>query len=212
MNFLAHCALATDAADAWHVQPAAADGLLAGAVIGDFVKGRINSAWPAALQAGVCLHRKVDAVSNQHAGIKTCSRRFPAELRRLAPIFVDILADYHLTLRWHDYYAEPLTDFSRRCYASLQRHQPYMTANAKRFLDYMLETDLLSRYDNWENVERGLRSVLRRLGRQAMQQEVSRACSALREDSGADFAAFYPDLRTRWQGWNAFDVIAAPQN
>ena len=54
MNFLAHCALADDAADSsWQCNEQERQGLLAGAVLGDFVKGTIPAYWPLALQAGI---------------------------------------------------------------------------------------------------------------------------------------------------------------
>ena len=106
MNFLAHCALAADASETWSVDSHCRNGLLAGAIIADFCKGRVNTQWPRPLQ-GIRLHRRIDAVSNQHAAIRNSCQLYPKELRRYAPIFVDILADYHLSHRWQDYYESP---------------------------------------------------------------------------------------------------------
>ena len=70
MNFLAHCALTQDASDCWENGDALRSGLLAGAILADFGKGPIASKWPLELQAGVRLHRRIDAFTNQHGVIR----------------------------------------------------------------------------------------------------------------------------------------------
>ena len=42
-------------------------GLLAGAIIGDFPRGRINREWPRELVAGITLHRRIDAVQQANS-------------------------------------------------------------------------------------------------------------------------------------------------
>ncbi len=212
MNFLAHCALATDAAKQWHCNQKEQEGLVAGAVIGDFAKGLVNPAWPRPLQAGVHLHRKIDALSNQHPAVKTGSNRFPTNLRRLAPIFLDLLADYHLANRWHKYYEPDLAEFSRVCYASIRVYQHYLPQRGQKFVNYMERVDLLHHYKNWDAVVVGLESVLRRLQQPPGKAEVISACRRLTPEVETDFVQLYPDLRAHWQTWNAFDVIAAPQS
>ena len=51
MNFLAHCALAQDASDCWTGGHAMRGGLLAGAILADFGKGRIDTRLPLELQS-----------------------------------------------------------------------------------------------------------------------------------------------------------------
>ena len=66
------------------------NGLLAGAVLGDFSKGRIQDSWDRELSLGMKLHRKVDAISNQNKVIKSACSRFP-KVRRIAPILIDVI-------------------------------------------------------------------------------------------------------------------------
>ena len=75
MNFLAHCALA-----------GADEDLIVGSFLGDFVKGPISTDLPTGVQRGVRLHRRIDAYSNMQADIRVSVERFPAELRRIAPV------------------------------------------------------------------------------------------------------------------------------
>jgi acyl carrier protein phosphodiesterase len=212
MNFLAHCGLAEDAARAWQVEPHERRGLLAGAVIGDFVKGPIPTAWPRALQAGARLHRKVDALSNVHPGIRQNCNRYPDHLRRFAPIFVDMLADHTLALSWQEYYEVPAQHFSIECYAAIAAYQQYLTPAAATFFDYMRDVDLLANYDHWPHIARGLKSVLRRLNKPDWFAQVEHASLAIVTDSHNDFHGYYPELQAAWLEWDAFEAIAAPQN
>lgn len=207
MNFLAHCSLAHDAASLWGVNPAERQGLLAGAVVGDFIKGQIPQTWPDALRAGTALHRKIDALSNVSPGIRETCNRFPKHLRRFAPIFVDILADHTLALTWADYYHMPRNHFSRECYFAIGHFQSYLYPDAKRFFEYMSEVDLLANYDQWQHVNQGLKSVLRRLNKSQWHAEVEDICREILTESHGDFSRYYPHLRKNWRHWNAFNTI-----
>jgi acyl carrier protein phosphodiesterase len=212
MNFLAHCALADDAATAWQASPDERVGLLAGAVIGDFCKGPITSTWPTPLKAGVRLHRKIDALSNTNAAIAQTCDRFPTRLRRFAPIFVDILADHWLSLRWGAHHHHDIAEFSLECYHAIQDYRRFLDPRAERFVQYMRDEDLLAQYHDWRHVERALQSVLRRLGKSEEFAHINAQMRALNEAGDDEFLQFYPELRDSLWGWNAFEAIAAPRS
>ena len=195
MNFLAHCALAHDTAHAWRADASLGNGLLAGAVIGDFVKGAVDATWPPELRAGVRLHRRVDALSNRNSGLRQSASRFPEELRRFAPILVDMLADHFLTHRWRSYYEAPLGDFTAVCYEAIETYAEFLGPDGQRFFEYMRDVDLLANYDEWPHVRRGYRSVLRRLGRPEWLHDCERASKAILSDAALDFETYYPELR-----------------
>ena len=77
--------LADKASFQWKCSSEQRDGLLAGAIIGDFHKGRVNQAWPRELVAGIALHRKIDALSDKSESVKLASSFYPKELRRCQP-------------------------------------------------------------------------------------------------------------------------------
>ncbi|MEM7079056.1 MAG: ACP phosphodiesterase [Pseudomonadota bacterium] len=202
MNFLAHCALADDHARHWDYDLASRSGLLAGAIFGDFIKGRVPGAWPLALQRGARLHRRIDALSNRDPDIRTTCERFPTHLRRVAPILVDILADYHLTRHWATYADEALTTFSQRVYRSLQDQASYMPSRAQRFVAYMTDADLLAHYDEWLHLDRAVDSVVRRLpARLDLEpEELHAALRAIAPASTADFHGYYASLQQATTG------------
>ena len=211
MNFLAHCSLAHDAAGAWGSDEQQRQGLLAGAVIGDFVKGPLPTDWPEPLRAGARLHRRVDALSNRNPGIRQNCDRYPPHLRRFAPIFVDVLADHCLTLAWQQFYEMDLQSFSAECYDAIEHYENYLSHDAVRFFDYMREVDLLANYGEWSHVARGLKSVLRRLQREHWFIDVERASLATVAGTHHDFASYYPQLQQAWTQWDAFVAIKSHQ-
>jgi len=199
---LAHCVLADHAAKHWRVDLQMRQGLLAGAVIADFTKGPVNHAWPQALQAGVRLHRRIDAFSNTQQAIKTTCERFPSEYRRYAPIFVDLLADYFLSISWDAFHDESKKVFSAKCYAALTEYEDFLPAHGQRFLQYARQRDLFANYDQWENIQRGLGSVLQRLNREAWFEEVNECTASLRESALPDFHLYYAELEQQLASWH----------
>ncbi|NKC00577.1 MAG: DUF479 domain-containing protein [Pseudomonadales bacterium] len=214
MNFLAHTALALDAGGVWACQDEEIEGLLAGAIIGDFVKGRIPEDWPDPLRAGVALHRKIDALSNLHPAIQTACRTYPDDLRRFAPIFLDLLADHSLARSWSDYYDVEIGGLTKACYEATdsynRRHKDgAVSANATRFVAYMQDVDLLANYNDWHHIEQGIRSVVRRLKKDLDLTHVLTHCAERVGETDVLLQQLYPDLRSAFTEWNAFDVISA---
>ena len=207
MNFLVHCVLADDASHIWPQGESLNKGLLAGAILADFSKGPVAHSLPRELQAGIRLHRRIDAYSNQHEAIQQVCAGFPKALRRYAPIFVDILADHYLSLSWDEYCPTPKTAFSSRCYEACEQYagnsEYQASASLRPFMDYMRQQDLLAHYHNWSNVERGLRSVLRRLGQESLLHTVISACQEQHDSGQRAFRIYFPDLRQQLTSWSS---------
>ena len=202
MNFLAHVALSSDTAEAWGCSTSETEGLVAGAIIGDFVKGRIPVDWPTELRTGVALHRKVDALSNLHPAVSKTSARFPKDLRRYAPIFLDMLADHSLARHWQHYYQDEVGSYAEQCYLAISRYNDLLPTRAHRFVGYMMDADLLSHYDDWGNISDGLESVLRRLSKAPDKAHVLDTCSKLVAASDDMLTELYPDLQRDLAVWD----------
>lgn len=192
MNFLAHCVLGALARDS------RTEGLIAGGILGDLWKGAIPVHWPAEIQAGVRLHRRVDAASNQHPGIRRSCERFPAEMRRLAPVFVDIHADLALSGFWAVHVAEPQPSFIQQCNGVIGNWRAWdlgLPASSERFLDYIIDQDLLTAYGTWAGVGLCMESVARRLRRPELPEPAVATCRALSDALCDDFNTYFPDLQ-----------------
>jgi acyl carrier protein phosphodiesterase len=205
VNFLAHCALGSAHAH-----------YLVGGFLGDFVKGPVRSDLPAGIRTGIRLHRRIDAFSAVQTDIKTSVSRLPATSRRLAPVFVDLVADHFLARHFETAYEEPLVEFSMRAYGILADHEDYLTAGAVRFSRFMREHDLFGLYVDLEPVERAFRRIARRLGREEVVDESMQALRADYREFEADFLRYYPALREHVSNWlsneGAVEISAAPRS
>lgn len=92
MNYLAHLYLA---------DRAGAD--LAGAILGDFVRGPDMSRFAPEVAHSIRLHRRIDTITDQHPRVLAAMARFETGPRRYAPIILDVLWDYALACDWPRY-------------------------------------------------------------------------------------------------------------
>lgn len=100
MNFLAHLHIAYQC-----------NSDLTGNLLGDFVKGDPYASFPNSVAAGIKLHRFVDSFTDKHDVMKQGKSYFPQELRRFAPIALDLFWDHCLVSRWSQYHANSLDQF-----------------------------------------------------------------------------------------------------
>ena len=184
MNFLAHCLLA------WPGQ-----GWIAGGVLGDFVKGRVPESLPAELCAGIRLHRRLDTFCNHLVDMKPSIARFGLELRRAAPVLLDIVADYCLALAWQRYAEVPLAEFTAEVYADLRRFDAYVPDGGRPFVKRMIDTDLLARYAEPAVRDRALAYILSRLRLAHLNPTLASLLDAQLPAFVEDFHEYYPKLQ-----------------
>jgi acyl carrier protein phosphodiesterase len=213
MNFLAHCLIGAQATSQLPAGRATAidPDLVAGGFLGDFIKGRVPESMPAGLARGVRLHRRVDAYSNQQPSIRRSCDRFPAQLRRLAPVFVDIIADHLLSRNWSSYHDLPITAFTADTYELIAGYDDWLSGSARRFFTYMRDTDLLAAYADWDVTLRALYSITRRLNQETLNGQLESAVSAIIDDLAGDFSEYFPDIVDHAQRWLVDSASPRPQ-
>ena len=174
---------------------------MAGGFIGDFVKGPVPDTLPAELQAGVRLHRRVDAVSNRLPGIRTSIRRLDPELRRVAPVLLDILADHCLATRWDRYGHGDLEAFSASAYGAIDGYASHLPPNGRRFFHRMREVDLFVRYLEPETPLRAMEYVLERLRHAHLAAKLDHLVGVGLPPLMDDFDGYFPELRSAVADW-----------
>ena len=184
MNFLAHCLLARPG-----------QGWIAGGVLGDFVKGRMSESLPPELRAGIRLHRRLDAFCNHLADVKPSIARFGPELRRAAPVLLDIVADHCLALTWPRYADVALADFSGEVYAALRRFDAHVPDRGRPFIARMIDTDLLARYGEPAVRDRALQYVLSRLRLTHLNPKLASLLDTQLPSFVEDFHGYFPKLQ-----------------
>jgi acyl carrier protein phosphodiesterase len=148
MNYLAH----------FHLAQASDAGLL-GALLGEYVKGPLQGAWPSAWEEGIRLHRRIDAFSDRHSSRLQFAEAVPVEYRRYAGIVFDVYCDHLLSLHWQRFESQPLPDFAARVYALLERHMAQLPPPAARMARRLIEYDVLCIYHEWDTVSGALARI-----------------------------------------------------
>ncbi len=183
MNYLAHLHLGGS-------QP----GALLGSLYGDFVKGPLQGRWPADVEAGIRLHRRIDVFTDSHPVVLQAKERFPRERRRYAGILIDLFFDHCLAANWHDYADVPLQDFTARFYRIL-REEAELPGTLALIAPRMAAQDWLGSYREFAVMEQVVAGMSRRLSRPEGLAGGVAELEQLYEPLQEDFQAFYPQLQ-----------------
>ncbi len=184
MNHLAHFHLARSRDD-W----------LVGALLGDYIKGPLRGELPH-WEQGIRLHRKIDALSDNHALRAQLAAALPSGLRRYAGIILDVCCDHWLTRHWQAVALQPLPVFADRVYAVLDQHAAQLEAPPQRLIARLREYNLLCGYDDWEAVPATLRRIGMRLPRANPLLTVDSTALMAARDLEGEFPSFYAELTT----------------
>lgn len=132
-------------------------------MISDFVKGKQQYNYPAAIQVGIKLHRSIDAFTDSHAATQELKQFFRPQYRLYAGAFADVVYDYFLandTAHFAD--AATLQQFAVRTYATLTEYNTLLPPRFAAMLPYMQQQDWLSNYRHTWGIEKSFGGVVRR--------------------------------------------------
>ncbi|MDS4021139.1 MAG: ACP phosphodiesterase [Candidatus Competibacter sp.] len=183
MNYLAHFHLAGEDPE-----------LLAGSLLGEFLRGPVPGDWSPGVRLGVRLHRQVDAFTDAHPVTARSRGRFQPPLRRYAGILIDLFYDHCLARDWSDHSPVPLAEFARAVYARLHARRAEWPPPMQRGIDYMIAHDLLCSYRELEGIGRALRGISGRLRRANPLADALPELERHADGLAEDFAAFFPDV------------------
>ena len=186
MNYLAHFHLA------WPEE-----GLVVGALEGDYRKGWLRGELPQDIERGVALHRAIDAYTDSHELMATLRREFPPHLRRYAGILIDLGFDHYLSQHWTAFSDLSLDRFIPGVYGHLADNQQHLSGGAERMRLRMLEHDILGNYRHWETVPRTAAYIGERFQRGNPFRDIAGDLEPTRQKMEQAFLEFYPQLQ-RW--------------
>lgn len=170
VNYLAHFQLA-----------GSQEGLILGALLGDFVKGPIDQNTfqhkpqyqhlPKYTLEGIQLHRRIDGYfDQQHRNLLSRKTVEPVQpqfkannFRRYLPIVLDLLFDFFLTQHWHEHAEQSLDSFERMVLEVINLHQRQLPKPAFRLSSRLKEHQLLSRYGDLDLLRDICASIAKRL-------------------------------------------------
>jgi acyl carrier protein phosphodiesterase len=183
MNYLAHLHLGGS-------QPAQ----LLGSLYGDFVKGPLAGRWPAEIEAGIRLHRRIDVFTDSHPLIAQARLRFPAERRRFSGILLDVFFDHCLARDWALYSAEPLDAFTLHVYQVLDA-EAELPGRLALIAPRMAAQDWLGSYRDFEVLDQVINGMARRISRPEALAGAMAELESLYQPLSEDFRQFYPQLQ-----------------
>lgn len=192
MNFLAHALLAGGDAD-----------LEVGGVLGDFVHGQPDPAWPVGLRRGVVLHRAVDSHTDRHPAVVAARALFDPPWRRYAGILLDVWFDHCLARHFGQWSEQPLEAFSAHLREHLAERRAWLPPRLQRFLVFMQARDLPAAYAEPAVIAEVLGGLGRRLSRP---NPLAAALPVLQARDAAlqrRFDLFFPDLVAFASAWRA---------
>lgn len=152
MNFLAHLWLADQTKTS-----------LAGAILGDVVRGSDLTKYPDEIAQGIRLHRKIDAATDRHPRIVAAREQYASGQRRYAGIVLDLACDYMLSNDWNHFSGETLADFCRRTAQAVADATPWFELAGAPGTRAPQFAELLLSYGTEPGIERALRRVASRM-------------------------------------------------
>ena len=151
MNFLAHAYLSFQ-----HPE------FVVGNMISDFVKGKAQYDYPPLIQAGIQLHRSIDAFTDEHWATKKAQQIFRPYYRLYSGPIIDILYDHFLATDTTVFESGALAQFSAGIYTILETQSFYLPQRFLTMLPYMKAQDWLFNYSTKQGIERSLQGLVRR--------------------------------------------------
>jgi acyl carrier protein phosphodiesterase len=151
MNYLAHVFLSHQTPDA-----------VVGALLGDFVKGRVPAQWSPAVRAAVLLHRAIDRYTDHHPIVIASRALVNPDHRRFAGIAVDVFYDHFLAHHWQRFDTRPLPEFTASIYRALSPQAAAFPERLQQILPRMVKDDWLAAYADVSAIGAALRGITRR--------------------------------------------------
>ncbi|MEH2203998.1 MAG: ACP phosphodiesterase [Nostoc sp.] len=155
MNYLAHLFLSQYTPE-----------FLIGGLLGDFVKGNVESIYTGDIQKGIYFHRKIDVYTDTHNIFCSSKRLISPKRRRFAGILIDLFYDHFLAKNWSEYSNTELFIFSQHVYKVLQSNQDLLPESLKLILPNMISQDWLTSYREVAAVENALKRISARVKRE----------------------------------------------
>ncbi|MFC6633739.1 ACP phosphodiesterase [Microbulbifer taiwanensis] len=183
MNYLAHLLLSGPDPD-WRL----------GGLLGDFVKGPLTGERPAAIEAGIRLHRRIDARTDEHPDYRDALAQLDPGWRRYAGIILDIWFDHLLCHQWSLWHPQPLEQFCDQCWRDFHARSRYIPPRALAFMQRAEQFKLLESYGDEQVIARTLERVGQRLRRPVALHEAVPELIAARDALEHNFTNLFSDL------------------
>jgi len=173
---------------------------LLGNFMGDFVKGSDLEHLPDAIAQGVRLHRKIDSFTDSHPIIIQLRESFPASLRRMSGVVIDVYFDHLLCLHWSRVSEVELDTMLNLFYQELAAKHVVLASKKTQLRFAAVKQGLLTHqwlqdYAQREHCIRAFFSIEKRLGNKiSFAKQADIFLAQKHDDLQQAFIQFYPLL------------------
>tara|TARA_R110002073_G_scaffold4917_15_gene31100 strand:+ start:10493 stop:11095 length:603 start_codon:yes stop_codon:yes gene_type:complete len=193
-----------------HLYLARSEGqLMAGAFLGDFVKGTLKGDHPPNIETGIKFHRAVDAFVDSHPIQRQSINRFDPRFRRYGGIICDVVYDHFLARHWATFHDQDFLSFCRDAYQWILDEHHSLGESATMTITRMQEYGSLESYPTQKYVYRTLERIGERLKRTNPLDIAFEEFVTNKQALEADFLAFMPSINAFAIEW--LRVNAEPQ-
>jgi acyl carrier protein phosphodiesterase len=201
MNYLAHTFLSRHSPDA-----------ILGAMLGDFVKGPLDTTYTRPVREAILLHRAIDRYTDAHPVTLSSHTLIAPARRRFAPVLVDMFYDHFLARHWNDYCDIPLAQFAEHVYDVLLAQSERLPKRLQLVATRMAGNGWLTAYAELSGIDAAVNGIARRLQRFPKAAVLRGGAEELKNNYAAfehDFRQFFPQLMHHVVNTHAFERVAA---
>ncbi len=178
-------------------------GLMAGALLADRTKGRLQGDLPPELERGINLHRAVDAFTDRHEVITGCAVLFDPPYRRYGPIMTDVIFDHFLARDWARWGPGELADFADYALTCMEGWGETIPIETRRAMARIHENQTLCRYADKAFAAPVLASIGRRMRRSNPLHTAGEQFLKYEPELEIAFTRFLPDLLDFTDSWRS---------
>jgi acyl carrier protein phosphodiesterase len=166
--------------------------VLMGNLSGDFVKGPLEGRYARKVEAGIRMHRAIDAFTDSHPAAGAFRRHIAVEWRHYARVIADILFDYFLASGWSRYSDQTLDAFLQSSFRRIDGVAEGMPEGLRRIYPRMRDGRWFKSYAEIDGIRAALFHTSKRMSRRPPLEE---AVSFLQNDADIlrrHFEEFFP--------------------
>ena len=184
MNFLAHAKLGGTNEE-----------IVAGSVIGEYIKGPNLSHLPKDIETGVRLHRAIDSHVDQHSFYFKVVNSLDQKSKRYARIVLDVYCDHLLIMHWANFSDISFNQFTTHTNHLINKYIDLVPERYSIVLNKLIRENWLASYKDITGIEMALSRIEYRLGRNLnLCQMLQQIMQLDQEMVATHFKAFYHDV------------------
>jgi acyl carrier protein phosphodiesterase len=182
MNFLAHLFLSGDDPE-----------LLVGNLLGDFVKGRLSGHFPAGIERGIVLHRRIDSFAGRNSHFLHSKRSLDLSFGHYRGILVDLFYDHFLAVHWDEYSEVPLQHFLSKAQRIVLAYEEILPERLRSIVPVIF-AELLPSYLEIRGIDQALQRMSFRIPRANRLGEGGVELRRHYDGIYGDFLEFLPEM------------------